>query len=162
VSDFRPRFYAGLAYIEKSCGNPISFNRVACNLAYRVSLVKYTLDPGVQSAHGLLETNFGRTLRFRNHLRLLSQLDSFEGHIGRSGTRNNWFDCRGRRRDLCFAFTCFLGPGDNRVWRSILPVSGGLKHPPPALPCGVNECNRLISPTIMFIDSMTQRSEDFE
>jgi hypothetical protein len=66
------------------------------------------IDPGVQSAHGLLETNFDRTLRFRNHLRLLSHLDSYEGHIGRSGTRNNWFDRSGRRGDLCFAFTCLL------------------------------------------------------
>jgi hypothetical protein len=85
------------------------------------------IDAGVQSAHGLLETNFGRTLRFRSHLFLLSHLDSFKGHISRSGTRNNWFDRRGRRRDLCFAFTCLLGTGDNRVWRGILPVSGGLK-----------------------------------
>ena len=87
----------------------------------------HSLTRGVQSAHGLLETNFGRTLRFRNHLSLLSHLDSYEGHISRSGTRNNWFDRSGRRRDLCSAFTCLLGPDDNRVWRGILPVSGGLK-----------------------------------
>src|SRR5579862_4465136 len=85
------------------------------------------IHAGVQSAHGLLETNYGRTLRFRSHLSLLPRLDSYEGHIRRSGTRNNWFDRRGRRHDLCFAFTCLLGIGDNRVWRGILLVSGGLK-----------------------------------
>jgi hypothetical protein len=37
-------------------------------------------EAGVQSAHGLLETDFRRILRFRTHLFLLSQLDSYEGH----------------------------------------------------------------------------------
>ena len=102
---------------EPSAARGVSWRNIAITLS----------DAGVQSAHGLLETNFGRTLRFRNHLSLLSHLDSYEGHISRSGTRNNWFDRSGRRRDLCFAFTCLLGPGDNRVWRGILPVPGGLK-----------------------------------
>jgi len=89
---------------------------------FLTSLFIELIDAGVESAHGLLETNFGRTLRFRSHLFLLSHLDSYEGHISRSGTRNNWFDRRGRRRDLCFAFTCLLGPGDNRRLQQLLPV----------------------------------------
>jgi hypothetical protein len=41
------------------------------------------IGPDVQSAHGLLETNFGRTLRFRNHLSLLSHLESHASHVSR-------------------------------------------------------------------------------
>ena len=96
-------------------------------MAYWRNIATTLIDVGVQSAHGLLETNFGRTLCFRNHLSLLSYLDSYEGHISRSGTRDNWFDRCGRRRDLCFAFTLLLGPGDYCVWRGILPVSGSLR-----------------------------------
>ena len=111
-----------------SMGNRPSFSREAqlqwagsreTNLAsgrgrtfFLTSLFIELIDAGVQSAHGLLETNCGRTVRFRSHLSLLSHLDSYEGHISRSGTRNNWFDRSGRRRDLCLAFTCLLGTVD--------------------------------------------------
>jgi hypothetical protein len=117
------------------------------------------IDAGVQSAHGLLETNFGRTLRFRNHLSLLSHLDSYEGHISRSGTRNNWFDRRGRRRDLCFAFTCLLGTGDNRVWRGILPVSGGLKDQLGGRETPNNFCRTIVVSETSPLHSLTLREQ---
>ena len=50
---------------------------------FRQPLPISLIDPSVQSAHGLLETDFGRTLRFRNHLPLLSDVDSNGGHISR-------------------------------------------------------------------------------
>jgi hypothetical protein len=52
-------------------------------LARRTNISITLIDPGVQSAHGLPETDFGRTLRFRNYLPLLSHLDSYERHISR-------------------------------------------------------------------------------
>jgi hypothetical protein len=69
----------------------------------------------------------GWTLRFRNHLSLLSHLIHMKAtSAARERGTTGLIAVAGGVSDLCSAFSCLLGPGDNRVWRGILPVSGGL------------------------------------